>query len=44
VQRRYAELVADPATLDSVLDEGAARARELAGPVVRRLEVALGIA
>ncbi len=44
VQRRYSELVDDPTTLDLVLDEGAARARDLAAPVVRRLEVALGVA
>ena len=43
VQARYAELVADPAYVDAVLDEGTERARALAGDVVERAEAALGL-
>jgi tryptophanyl-tRNA synthetase len=36
VQQRYAELTADPAEVDRVLACGAARAREIAAPVLER--------
>ena len=41
VQRRHAEL--DPRSLDEALAEGAARARDLAGPVLARLERGMGL-
>ncbi len=41
VQRRHAEL--DPRALEKTLAEGAARARDLAGPVLERLEKAMGL-
>lgn len=41
---RYAELMSDSARLDSLLTEGAARARGIAGPVLARIRSAIGIA
>jgi len=43
-RRRYEELMADRATIDAILDEGAAHARELAGGVRERLRHAVGTA
>ncbi len=43
VQQRYAELAADPAEVDRVLSRGAARAAELAGPVLERALTAAGL-
>ncbi|MEU9255920.1 tryptophan--tRNA ligase [Streptomyces sp. NPDC048270] len=43
VRERHAELAADPAEVDKVLREGAARARELARPVVDRAYEAIGL-
>ncbi len=40
---RHAEIVADEAYLDAMLARGAARARELAGPVVQRARDAMGV-
>jgi tryptophanyl-tRNA synthetase len=41
---RYEELMADRGAIDDVLDEGAERARSLAGPVRERLRRAVGTA
>ncbi|MFB7057226.1 tryptophan--tRNA ligase [Streptomyces vinaceus] len=43
VQKRHAELAADPAAVEKVLREGAGRARELARPVVDRAYRAIGL-
>ncbi|GAA4906606.1 tryptophan--tRNA ligase [Streptomyces coeruleoprunus] len=43
VRKRHAELVADPAYVDGVLRDGAARARALARPVVDRAYGAVGL-
>ena len=43
LQRRYTELVADPELLDALLERGAAEARELAAPVLRRARSAMGL-
>ncbi len=43
VQQRYAEIVSDATALDRVLDDGGARARALAEPVVAQLEAAMGL-
>ncbi|GAA5184961.1 tryptophan--tRNA ligase [Rugosimonospora acidiphila] len=43
IQRRYAELTADPAQVDAVLREGASRARDRASATVRRTTEALGL-
>ncbi|WP_228983807.1 tryptophan--tRNA ligase [Streptomyces sp. DH12] len=43
VRERHAELVADPAYVDGVLREGAARARAVARPVVDRAYRAVGL-
>jgi tryptophanyl-tRNA synthetase len=44
VQERYAELTADPATLDGILADGAARARTVAGATMTRVRQAMGLA
>ena len=43
LQARYAEIASDAAALDRILDEGVERARELAEPVVARVEEAMGL-
>jgi tryptophanyl-tRNA synthetase len=43
VQQRYAELAADPAEVDRVLAHGAARAAEIAAPVLERALTAAGL-
>jgi tryptophanyl-tRNA synthetase len=43
IQKRYAELAADPAHVDGVLADGAARASERANVVLRRAQAAIGI-
>ncbi len=43
LQARYAEIASDATALDRVLDEGAERARDLAEPVVARVEQAMGL-
>lgn len=43
VRTRYAELRADPTYLHGVLDEGAARARAVAEPVLARAKAAAGL-
>jgi tryptophanyl-tRNA synthetase len=43
VQARYAELSADPAEVDRILARGAARAAELAQPVLDRARVNVGL-
>lgn len=43
IQRRHAELMADPAELDGVLAAGAARARAQAEPVLARARSAVGL-
>jgi tryptophanyl-tRNA synthetase len=42
VQARYAELLADPATVEAVLSEGGERARELAEVTLARAQRAMG--
>lgn len=42
VQARYGELAAEPGSVIEVLDKGAARARELAEPVLDRAQRAIG--
>jgi tryptophanyl-tRNA synthetase len=44
VQRRYAELAADPAGLDAVLDAGARTATALAAPTLTAARAAIGLA
>jgi len=39
----YEDLVADPARIESCLQQGAVRAREVAGPLIRQLREAVGI-
>jgi len=41
---RYEDLMAHPARIDALLADGAARARELAAPVMERVRRAIGIA
>jgi tryptophanyl-tRNA synthetase len=36
IRAEYARIMADPATLDGILDQGAAQARSIAGPVLAR--------
>ncbi len=43
VQARYHELAADPAELDRILADGAARAAAIAGPVLARARTAAGL-
>jgi tryptophanyl-tRNA synthetase len=43
VQRRYADLAADPARVDAVLDAGAARCREVTAPVLAAAQAAMGL-
>ncbi len=43
LQRRYAELAADPAAVDAVLADGAARARAAGAPVLDRARRAIGL-
>ena len=43
IQRRYDELTADPATLDALLAEGAARVRPLAQRTVRTVKERVGL-
>jgi tryptophanyl-tRNA synthetase len=43
IQRRYAELVADPATLDRLLSEGAAQVRPTAAATLRTVKERVGL-
>jgi tryptophanyl-tRNA synthetase len=43
IQKRYAELAADPAHVDRVLADGAARASERASVVLGRARAAIGV-
>ena len=43
LQRAYAELAADPAEVDAVLADGAARAQAAAAPVLQRARQAIGL-
>jgi tryptophanyl-tRNA synthetase len=43
VQKRYAELVADPAYVTGVFEAGAARCREVTAPVLAAAEAAMGL-
>ncbi len=43
VQKRYAELAADPAYVDGVFEAGAARCREVTAPVLAAAEAAIGL-
>jgi tryptophanyl-tRNA synthetase len=43
IQQRYAELVGEPSEVDRILGVGAARAREIAGPVLARARSAAGL-
>lgn len=43
VQRRYAELAADPGRVDSVFAAGAARCREVTAPVLEAARIAIGL-
>jgi tryptophanyl-tRNA synthetase len=43
IQARYREIVADPDALDSILTDGAERARALAAPVLSRVKSAIGV-
>ncbi|WP_028643429.1 tryptophan--tRNA ligase [Nocardioides sp. URHA0020] len=43
LQKRYAELAADPAYVDGVLRTGAARCREVTAPVLAAAESAMGL-
>lgn len=43
VRRAYAELAADPAVLDLLREQGAERARTLAGPTLERARKAIGL-
>ena len=43
LQRRYREYMDDRAGLDAVLARGAERAREIAGPTLRRAQAAMGV-
>ncbi|MEY4131865.1 MAG: tryptophan--tRNA ligase [Actinomycetota bacterium] len=43
IQARYAELAADPAETARLLAQGAAKAREMAGPVLERAQRNLGL-
>lgn len=40
---KYQELMADPTRLESILADGAHRARQIAGPVLRRVRQAIGL-
>jgi tryptophanyl-tRNA synthetase len=42
IQQRYAELTADPQTLDRILADGAERARAVAGKTMSRVRLAMG--
>ena len=44
VQRRYAELAADPAEVDRILDDGRQRAEATALPRLRAASLAVGLA
>ena len=43
IQKRYAELAADPAYVASVFDAGAARCRQVTAPVLAAAEAAIGL-
>jgi tryptophanyl-tRNA synthetase len=43
LQKRYAELAADPAYVTSVFEAGAARCREVTAPVLAAAEAAIGL-
>jgi tryptophanyl-tRNA synthetase len=43
LQERYRDFAEDPQTVDEILGEGAARAAEIAGPVVRKVEERVGL-
>jgi tryptophanyl-tRNA synthetase len=43
LQKRYAELAADPAHVSSVFDAGAARCREVTAPVLAAAQAAMGL-
>jgi tryptophanyl-tRNA synthetase len=42
-RKRYAELAADPAEVERILQTGAHKARELAAPVIKRVREAVGL-
>ncbi len=42
-RQRFEALIADPARIEAVLQQGAARARAIAGPFLKRLRQAVGI-
>jgi tryptophanyl-tRNA synthetase len=44
VRRRYLEMAADPGKVDALLDEGADRARAIAGPTLDRVKELVGVA
>jgi tryptophanyl-tRNA synthetase len=43
IRERFAELMADTAAIDAILEDGAARARALAGPTLASAHAALGL-
>jgi len=43
IQRRYADLVADPGYVTSVYDTGSARCREVTAPVLADARTAMGL-
>jgi tryptophanyl-tRNA synthetase len=43
IQKRYADLAADPAYVTTVFDAGAARCREVTAPVLAAAEAAMGV-
>ena len=44
VQKRYADLAADPAYVTAVFEAGSARCREVTAPVLAAAEAAIGAA
>jgi tryptophanyl-tRNA synthetase len=44
VRRQYLEMVADPGKVDALLDEGADRARAIAGPTLDQVKELVGVA
>jgi tryptophanyl-tRNA synthetase len=44
LQRRYAELAADPGYVEEVFESGSARCREVTAPVLAAARAAMGIA
>ena len=43
LQRRYAELSADPSALDALLVQGASKVRPIAGSTVRTVKEKIGL-